>query len=56
MHIFAYHFIILVKSLVEMFYNDSSRAFEISTICAFVLYFVTNLIFGFIVKTIKTKI
>ena len=57
MHIVAYLFIIIVNATQLYFsYVPSGRAYEISTICYLVVYFVCTLIFGFIVNTIVTKI
>ncbi len=56
MHIVAYLFIIVSNALQEMLSFGSLRAYEISTICNLVVYFVCTLIFGLIVNTIVTKI
>jgi hypothetical protein len=56
MHIVAYIFIIVVDATQTMMYFDSPRAYEISTVCNLVVYFVCTLIFGLIVNTIVTKI
>lgn len=57
MHIVAYLFIILVNIVqTAAFYKFGSRAFEITTYCDFVVYFVCTLIFGLIVNTMVTKI
>ena len=57
MHIVAYLFIIIVNPLqLMLYYLGCLRAYEISTICYLVVYFVCTLIFGLIVNTIVTKI
>ena len=56
MHIVAYLFIVVVNALQFMLYFGSLRAYEIATICSFVVYFVCTLIFGLILNTIVTKI
>ena len=57
MHIFAYLFIIAANIVqAAAYYKVRLRAFEITTICSFVVYFVCTLIFGQIVNTIVTKI
>jgi hypothetical protein len=57
MHIVAYLFIIAVNIVqTAAYYKGGLRAFEITTICLFVVYFVCTLIFGLIVNTIVTKI
>ena len=56
MHIVAYLFIIIVKALQFVLYYGSWRAYEISSICAFVVFFVCTLIFCLIVNTMVTRI
>ena len=56
MHIVAYLVIVVVNALQTMEYFGSLTAYEISSICNLVVYFVCTLIFGLIVNTIATKI
>ena len=56
MHIFSYLAIIIVNATAYTLQIDGPTAFEISAICAFVVYFVCTLILGLIVNTIVTKI
>ena len=59
LHITAYLLIIVVNVLQFLCYprgNDDYRAFEISSICSLVVYFVCALIFGIIINIIVTKI
>ena len=57
MHIVAYLFIVVTNALKTVFNSsDSPKAYEISTICYLVVYFVCTFIFGLIVNTIVTKI
>lgn len=60
LHITAYLLIIVVNVLQFLCYprgkSDDYRAFEISSICSLVVYFVYALIFGIIINIIVTKI
>jgi len=59
MHIVAYLFLIIVdiiQNVIAVNQNYGYKAYEISTICNLVIYFVCTLIFGLIVNTIVTKI
>lgn len=58
MHIFAYLFVIIANVLQLILADDDDgwKDYEILTICLFVIYFFCNLVFGFILNTIITKI
>jgi len=55
MHIFSYLFIIIANP-IQVMTASNAKAYEISSICLIVVYFVCNLIFGLIVNTIVAKI
>ncbi len=49
MHIVDYLVVIIANALQYLFYYGGLKAYEISDICDFVVYLVSNVIFGLIV-------